>query len=38
MRLVCQGNVFSSEHLVLPINYSCWQVNGNINAGAQQGH
>lgn len=26
-------NVFASEYLKLPINYSCWQVNGTVNAG-----
>lgn len=30
---LCQGNVFASEYLKLPINYSCWQVNGTVNAG-----
>lgn len=32
-RGLCQGNVFASEYLKLPINYSCWQVNGTVNAG-----
>ena len=30
---LCQGNVFASEYLKLPINYSCWQVNGTVNTG-----